>query len=263
MRLAAWGSSPILGIALVSAALPAFGLQPLITDDTGTQGSGNYQGELATSRQWQHLEGTTSSLTTVPLTLTYGFTETADLFVQASRVRIHDSQTERTGSGNPVLGIKWRFYEIPESKLSLGLKPELWLPVSEQDEASGLGYGRTSAALTMVLSRETAFGAVHFNLAAAQGRSRDRQAQGDVDTLRASLAPLWDLSEQWKVALDAGIESVRSDGARQRSAFVELAGIYLPHPDVELALGVVRAADNSSPRMRSLQAILGLTLRFR
>lgn len=262
MTLAGCRVRLILGCALGFAVLPAFGLQPLITDDTGTQGSDQYQLELAGSRQWRRLDGVTNSLTTVPLTFTYGFADTADVFVQISRVRIHDPQVERTGAGNSALGVKWRLQESPDGRLSLGLKPELWLPVSEQDEASSLGYGRTSAALTMILSQQTAFGALHFNVAVSRGRSRDRQASPDIDTYRASLAPLWDLSEQWKVALDAGIESARSDGNSQRMTFVELAGIYLPHPDVELALGLARAVDNASPRMRSLQAILGLTLRF-
>ncbi|HRE18442.1 MAG TPA: hypothetical protein PLW86_15460, partial [Rhodocyclaceae bacterium] len=68
---------------------------------------------------------------------------------------------------NPVMGIKWRFYDNQESGTSLAIKPELHLPISADREAKGLGSGRTSWLLTAALTQTVSFGAVHFTLGMA------------------------------------------------------------------------------------------------
>lgn len=81
--------------------------------------------------------------------------------------------TER-GWGNVVLGAKWRFHDKEASKLSFALKPEIQLPVSKDREARGLGTARTSYGVSLLMTQETGFGAVHANAAVERVNYSDR-----------------------------------------------------------------------------------------
>ena len=76
------------------------------------------------------------------------------------------------------------------------------------------------------------------------------------------MAPVWDVNEQWKLALDLGTESTRDGGCTLRSNFVELGAIYSPDKDLDFALGVVRRADNDSPHTTTNTVTAGITWRF-
>ena len=81
-------------------------------------------------------------------------------------------------------------------------------------------------------------------------------------TTRASIAPVWDISERWKLALDMGTESARSGGSSVRTNFVELGAIYAPNEDLDFALGLIRSSDNDSPHTTTNTATAGVTWRF-
>ncbi len=55
----------------------------------------------------------------------------------------------------------------------------------------------------------------------------------------------------------------RSSGSTTNEEYAELAAIYSPDKDVDLALGILRAADSESPRTTTQAATLGITWRFR
>ena len=254
--------TPRFGLLLLaSLSAPAFSFQPLITDDTGTQGSGGNQLEFAISEDRAKSAGQTERTRTLPAVYTRGLTDTIDVFAGISHVRIRGGD-DASGMGNPTLGAKWRFYENEDSKTSFAIKPEIAFPVSSGRENQGLGTGRTSGSLTLIMSQEVPFGAVHVNLGAGRDRYRDSQDQPDVRTQRASIAPVWDLSEQWKLAVDLGLESARADGQRVNTRFVELGAVYSPSKDVDLAFGVLRSSDNESPKTRTDSVTAGVTWRF-
>ena len=143
------------------------------------------------------------------------------------------------------------------------MKPELIFPVSAGREDAGLGSGKTSGNLTAILSQEVPFGAVHFNASVGRDRYRDTLSNPDTTTWRASLAPVWDVSEQWKLALDTGIESARSTARTTRANYVELGAIYSPTKDLDFALGCIRRSDNASPHTTTDSVTAGLTWRFK
>ena len=250
----------LLFLAGVSGSATA--LQPLITDDTGTQGEKGNQLEVSYSRDRTRVAGGTERVHTLPLVYTYGLAEAVDVFASVgySRIRTSTQGGDASGLGNTAIGAKWRFFENAGS--SLAVKPEIAVPVSAQRENDGLGTGKISGNLTLVFSQEMPFGSVHFN--AGVGRDRFRRADENPDTRykRVSVAPVWDVTEQWKLALDLGMESAHADGHSVRSRFTEVGAIYSPSKDLDLALGLVRTTDNEQLKATTRCVTAGATLRF-
>lgn len=240
----------------------AWALQPLITDDTGSQGAGGNQLEVSYSRDRTRVGGETERVHTVPVVYTYGLSDSVDIYASVAWSRIRVTGDDASGLGNTVFGAKWRFFENEESGTSLAIKPELAIPVSSSRERDGLGTGKTSGALTFIVSQDLPFGSIHFNAGIGRDRFREADENPRTDYKRFSLAPVWDVSEQWKLALDVGTESARADGHTVRSKFAEIGAIYSPSKDVDLALGIVRTSDNENPKSTTHTLTGGVTWRF-
>jgi len=250
-------------IALLPVAAWAF--QPLVTDDTGTQGAGGNQIELAYNRTVAESPGAKDTTHEVPLVFTRGVSDALDLYAGLSNQRIEPTApaTVEHGWSNTFFGAKWRFYDDEASKLSFGLKPEIQFPVSRDNEARGLGTARTSYSVSLLMTQETGFGAVHVNLAAARvNYADDALNAAERRTLyRLSVAPVWDVAEGWKLALDAGVMTNPDPAAKARMGYVELGAIYSFSKDLDFAFGVVREIMDGDAR--TTQATAGLTWRFR
>ena len=247
---------------LAFCAVSAHALQPLVTDDTGTQGQGGNQLEFAWTQERAKTAGETERSRTLPAVYTRGLSERLDLYLGVAHQRLHGGGETASGLGNPALGAKWRFYENEASGTSLAFKPEILLPVSEARERDGLGAGKTSGNLSFILSQDVPFGAVHMNAGVGRERFKHREANPDASIWRASVAPVWDVNEQWKLAFETGVESVEAAGERVRTGFYQLGAIYSPSQDVDLALGWLRSRDNVAPKTRTDVVSAGLTWRF-
>ena len=261
VRLHAAASLALLVLAGFCA--PALAFQPLVTDDTGTQGAGGNQLEFSLNQDREEAAGKVERSHSLPIVFTRGLSETLDVYVGLSYARVHSDADDSSGSANPSVGAKWRFYENDNSKTSLALKPEILFPVSSGRESAGLGTGRTSGSATFIVTQEVPFGAVHFNAGVGRDRYRDIASNPDTTTTRASIAPVWDLNEQWKLALDLGTESAHAAGARVRTNYVELGAIYAPNKDLDFAFGIMRASDNDDPGASIDTVTAGVTWRFR
>lgn len=248
------------------SALPgvAAAFQPLITDDTGTQGSGGHQIEFAASNDRAKSSEETRKTTTGNGVYTYGLTETLDIFAGTNYSSIHTGSTDSrvTGFRNTSIGAKWRFFESEETGTSLAIKPELAIPVSTSREQRGLGSGKTSGNLTMILSQDVPFGAVHFNAGIGRDRFRDQAQNPDSRAKRFSVAPVWEVNEQWKLAVDLGQEWARANAQTTRTRFAELGTIYSVNKDLDLAVGAIRRIDNSQPKTTTNSVTAGVTMRF-
>ena len=254
----------IAPLLLLASATGVQALQPLITDDTGTQGSGGKQFEFAYSRERARSDGGTDRAHGVAGVYTFGLNEKVDFFATTGYLRVRPGTPGGDASGftNIMFGGKWRFLENEATGTSFGLKPELALPVGSGREQRGLGTGRVSGNLTFILSQELPFGAVHFN--AGLGRDRFRHDGSDPDTTfrRASVAPVWDVTEQWKLALVLGVELARANGNTIRSRFAELGAIWSPSKDLDLAIGFIRTTDSEQPKSTTHNLTAGVTWRF-
>lgn len=256
-------AAPLACLALLPGTACAF--HPLVTDDTGTQGAGGNQVEVAYDRTVDKAAGSRLVAHEVPLVFARGITDALDLCAGVGYQRIvpdAPGAVER-GRGNPVLGAKWRFHEDEAAKLSFALRPEVAFAVSKGKEARGLGTARTSFGVALLATQETAFGAVHANLVAGRVNYADDELnRAERRTLyRLSVAPVWDVAEGWKLALDAGLMTNPDPGARATMGYVELGAIYSPGADLDLALGIVHHVADGAAIATS--AMVAVTWRFR
>ena len=106
---------PLLATALLLSGV-ALAAQPLITDDTGTQGAGGHQLEFSLTQDRAHNRDETERTRTFDGVYTYGLTETVDLFAGTgySRIRARSTSSTVSGFGNPAVGAKWRFFTSEE-----------------------------------------------------------------------------------------------------------------------------------------------------
>lgn len=253
----------LAGVVLLPAGASAF--QPLVTDDTGTQGAGGNQLETAYNRTTDRAPGETTITHEVSVGFTRGITDALDIFIGLGRQKIVPDAPAavKRGGVNPILGAKWRFHENEASKLSFAFKPQVQFPVSKESEARGLDTARASFGVGLVLTQETGFGAVHANLLVDRvNYADDALNTAERRTLyQLSVAPVWDVTEGWKLALDAGLMTNPDVTAKARMGYLELGAIYAPSKDLEFAFGIVRNVMDGSTR--TTQATGGITWRFR
>ena len=281
-------------------SVSAYALQPLNTDDTGTQGAGGNQLELSVDSMRVRESGTDARRgrdrnTETVVTYTRGLTETLDLSFGAPYLRNrpglkddmgnHDKNT--SGRGNASISAKWRFFDNEASGTSLAIAPEILIPVSKSRQEDGLGAGRVSGGLSLLLSQDAPFGAVHVNLGVGKERMRKlsdidgagtSQSATSARTTGISVAPVWEVSETFQLAADVGLEWEKSskvkifaaDGSlvdetrsdTTRSRFAGLGAIWTPHKDVDLAFGYYRTKNNAKPKETEDSLRAGVTFRF-
>jgi hypothetical protein len=254
--------SRFLTSSALLAALAAFSplsFAQLVTDDTGTQGAGGNELEISYGRDRTRAGGQTERAHSVPVTYTYGVTDTVDVFASVSHSRIRVSGDDANGFGNTVLGAKWRFFENEESGASLAIAPEFALPVSSRRENEGLGTGKTSGNLNFILSQELPFGAIHFN--AGVGRDRYRH-EDNATNKHFSVSPVWNITEQWALALDVGLDLSRSDGHTVRSKYADIDVTYSLSKDLDLQFGFMRTTDDEHPKAKTNSWAVVATWRF-
>ena len=157
----------IIGMLILPAS--AWAAHPLITDDAGTQGKGNFQ--LEVNGQFDSDDDTVSGVSVkttggqIATTLTYGIINTVDVVLSLpyrwSNIK-EDGITvsDENGISDTVFEVKWRFFE--KDGLGLALKPGISLPTG--DDGKGLGTGKTGYHLFFIASQEIAPWAFHLNL---------------------------------------------------------------------------------------------------
>lgn len=245
--------------------LAALAFQPLITDDTETQGEGGNQIEAGYDRTKDKTSSSRTITHEIPLVYTRGITEGLDLYAGGTRTRIAPDAPAATESGwsNPVLGAKWRFYDNQARKISFALKPELSIGVSGRNEARGLGTSKASYGVGLMMAQETGFGSLLANLQADRVNYADDRLNAAVrrTRYRVSVAPVWDIAEGWKLALDTGLMTGADRAAKARTGYVELGVLYAQDKDLDFAFGIIR--NNHDGVTQTTRLTSGFTWRFK
>ena len=83
--------NPVLGLLGAALTSTAIGYQPLVTDDTGTQGKGGNQVEAGVNRDREDSAGDVTTTHTLPVTYTLGLSNSLDVFVGANHARVTSS----------------------------------------------------------------------------------------------------------------------------------------------------------------------------
>jgi hypothetical protein len=200
LRLQTFVAVLLLG-AFAGAANAA---HPLISEDTGTQGTGTFELELGNS----FTRDAGVRVYEFDPQLSYGVVDTVDLIVRPSWLSASQpliDNGERHGLGGTTLDFKWRFYE--QGNLSVGTRAGLDLPTA----ARGLGFRTLTAHALLVATLELTPVTVTSNIAYQRLPDTD-----DVDArrniVRLSTAGIWAINEQVKLVADIAAFSPARSG---------------------------------------------------
>jgi hypothetical protein len=223
----------------------SFAAHPLITDDTGTQGKGNFQLEIngETGYEKEKEDGMTIKETSSELAaaVSYGVLDNLDVVVglpyQWNKAR-EDSEvvSDEDGISDISLEVKWRFYEA--DGLSLALKPGLSLPTGNED--NGLGNGKVSYGLTFITTKEAGPWAFHLNLTIAHNdfKLEDDRDANRKDIWHASLASEVEAVKDLKLVANIGIEKNPDKSSSADPAFILGGLIYSVSENFDIDFGV-------------------------
>ncbi len=238
---------------LLSPSALVWAAHPFITDDSGTQGAGNWQLELQAQRNRNDYTADAGAgpvnqerrLTLFSPVLTYGLLDTLDIALglnhQRYRVTENGATTdEANGTSDSTLELKWRFYE--EGNFSLAVKPGLSLPTG--DENRGLGTGKISWGVNIIATYEMEPWTLLGNIAYFRPRFKLPQDEAGAQE------QLWRVSGGATYALRGDVKLVGELGVRTNEArndpfqpgrngqFAMLGAIYSPTKKIDLDIGL-------------------------
>jgi hypothetical protein len=253
----------ILAALAALAAVPgAYAAHPYVTDDTGTQGQGNWQLEVLAERARTSASADlgagpvrqgSRALVVTPV-LTFGLLDDLDIALGGAYQRQRTSEDgvlldEASGRGDSTLELKWRFYE--EDGLSLAFKPGLTL--STGDENRGLGSGKVSWAANLILTRDAKPWTWLANLAYQHSRyALEADNEGNhADLWRLSAGFAYGFAEKLRLVGEAGVRTnpARGDPFAPLASgrFAMLGIIYSPSEKMDLDLGLRHKLNSAEP----------------
>lgn len=215
--------------------LPLFAAHPLITEDTGTQGKGNFQFELTSEHGYEQEDGTRENTVSTNATFTYGVRDNVDLILTLPHRRISSeaedgSRTVNQGQGDVGFDVKWRFYE--KDNLSFALKSGLTTPTG--DETKNLGAGRARQSLYLTTSYDATPWEYHLHL----GYIRNLNVLGQHESLRhISAAVGRKVGDNLRLVADYGTDTPTSQASSLNAEFFILGAIYNVRKGFDLDFG--------------------------
>jgi hypothetical protein len=251
----AWRTVVLISALLLPAA-PSFGAHPLITEDTGTQGQGNWQIELTAEFGHEETAGTEDDAADFATVVAYGLRDNLDLLLTLpySRTESVANGVKTTGRGLGDIGLdaKWRFFE--EDGVSVALKAGVIFPSG--DESEGFGAGKSNFSVNLVTSFETGPWGYHIHL----GYIRNRNVHDERDVIHhASLALTYTVKEELRLVVDLGSFTTTDRSFEEATKFLTLGAIYAVNDDFDLDIGLRRGL--SDPETDTT-LLLGMALRF-
>jgi hypothetical protein len=138
VRRRARGSVQALGCTLVLLATgraPAQGGPPLVTDDPGTPGPGNWEVNVAATLDRTSLA---SSWGTPLVDANYGWGERVQLKLEMPFTVVSDADGTRGGIGNPLFGVKWRFLDEETAGVAVSTYPQFGFNLVSSSADRGL-----------------------------------------------------------------------------------------------------------------------------
>jgi len=230
-------------MALTMATSAAYAGHPMLSEDTGTQGTGNAELELGYA--WSRDHG--AAIFLFQPQLSYGTSSTFDLLIQPSWTDVAGEK----GLGDTNLDFKWRFYGA--APWSLGVRAGLDLPTAHAD--LGLPNHKVAPHGLLVLTGD--FNPLTLN--ANLGYSRVPDYLGARPNLfHFSAAGTYAANERLFFVLDAAIDS-NPDSRQSTSPAVALLGVICTvRPGLDFDVGY-RGRLNTVAPIR--QWLLGITYR--
>lgn len=241
--------------SLILYLSPAYAYHPLITDDTGTQGKGRYQYEFQLEYGYDKEEGIKSKELSVNNTLTYGLTDNLDIGIGAPYIYWKEEDGEsihESGFSDIELGLKYRFYEF--KGFNAALKPSITIPSG--DEKRGLGSGRVTGRLFLILDKEFEDFTLFFNAGYIRNENRIDERK---NLWHLSLAGEYRIKEELKIVGNIGMEKAPDRTSDKEPAFLIAGAVYSLSEVFDLSGGVKTGL--TTPET-DLSFMAGSTLRF-
>ena len=245
------------GVALLAGgALSARAAHPLLTEDTGTQGEGNFQLELMVDKTRDRTSGIGTRELQTAAVLSYGLGEDLDLQLGQPWLRQHvrDALGRQHDSGrlDASIDLKWRFFE--RDALSLAVKPGITLPTGDEDR--GFGSGRLTWGSLLVLSYAPGPWALHSHL----GYRRNGNSLGERrDLWHVSAAATYQATERLRLVADLSADTDPSRGSGGTLRYRILGFIWSPLPALDIDAGI-RHGHGQAATDRAV--LFGLTFRW-
>jgi len=240
-------------VLLLACADAARAAHPLLTEDTGTQGRGNWQLEFTWDQERTAIAGGHEKVDGLGLVLSYGPTDTVDLIIGLpyARVRADGDPTVR-GMGDVELAAKWRFWE--RDGLSLALRPGATFATGNEDK--GLGSGEVSPGLLGILSYEFDPWALHLHLGYTHNRNVHDERR---DITEQSIAVVRQIGERLQFVADVSRET-NPDRDSDTAIATAVAGlVWSVSEDFDLDVGYRTGLSDTAP---DSIVHLGAALRF-
>ena len=240
---------------LLLSILPglATAAHPLVSDDTGTQGTDKWQYEMNTDLGTYETSGSNTTARQVNATLTYGMSDDLDIALNLPWLGVApDGMPNTSGIGDVSIIAKWRIYD--RDGLSWALKPQINFATG--DASQGLGNGKTGAGINGLMTFISGQWTVLGNI----GTTWNNNSLG-VRTTRwnFSAAALFSPSDELKLAIDMGTYQNADQLNNVNPAFVLLGVIWSPNKALDIDLGIKHGLNDSEVK-RNVGA--GITLHF-
>ncbi len=238
-----------VAIVVMAMRVPAvLAGHPMLSEDTGTQGTGN--AELELGYDWSGLNGRGSLL--FQPQLSYGATPALDLIVQPSWLITDVAPQGRARAfGDTNLDVKWRFYGA--APWSLGIRGGFELPTAEEN--LGLPHGRVAPHAILVATADYAPITLDTNLGLTHAPA---DPGGRSNLYHLSVAALYAHGESISFVFDAAIDTnpAATGPAYQDVALVGV--IFTAHPGLDIDAGYRTRLDPVGPAQ---QWLVGFTFR--
>ena len=274
--------------ALLLLLVPTMGIafEPLNTDDAGTVANGTNQIEQYFFTTASHGSGPAATVDIItpgeeyfggagakafPFTYTRGVAENVELSVGATYFSL--PQGNYSPISNRVIALKWRFAEAEDGRWALAIKPSFTLPGTPQQQIHGLDLALPNYALNLIGSHYWDVLEVHLNASYSKSPYNTNYAVGvgpesnRVNILFFSAAPVWRVTQNVRLALDAGITTNPPSTEQYLTSYALLAAIISVSDQVDLGLSYMRSAANmgiviSNSGLSASRSEIGFTWRF-
>jgi hypothetical protein len=224
----------------------------MITDDPGTPGDARWEINLAATGR----RDVNDSLGELPLIdINYGIGETIQLKYEVPWVVLHkEGSNSRSGLGNSLLGIKWRFYDAGDTGWQISTYPQLEFRNPGSDSAArGLAEDSTTVLLPFEFMRTFASVAVNFEV------GREFPSHGE-DAWLGGLV----IGHEWGEAFEAMAElhAEASESFDRSAVAANLGARFAVGERGTLLVSVGRDLHNNLDEKASIFGYLGWQLTF-
>lgn len=238
-------------------SLTALAAHPLLTEDTGTQGTGRYQLELTHDLSYTKYDSTDTRDQRINAVLSLGLTDNLDVIASLP----HERQTDRLaatdstvqGFADMEIAAKWRFYD--EGALSFALRPGLGLPTGNDDK--GLSAGHVTPSLFAVMTYAGEPWTFHVHLGYTRNIHDGTDERNHI--YHASVAAEYVLGESLLLVGDASVESSAGRSGYPNAGSMVLGLVYSVTPNLDIDFGyrkgLTQPAEDSA-------WLTGLAIRF-